>query len=333
MIEKGEDKPLSIAGRAARKARVIGNELFLELNHDPSRAALLLGSGRSGTTWLGEMLARQSGSRFLFEPYHPNRSPLERPVPLFLVPDDDDPATRLAASRVLEGRVRSRGVDQVVTARMSRSRIVKDVHASNLLPWFRGSFPAVPIVYVVRHPIPTAISHLRAGGFYGLAEYIAAPENRELAESSPVAPWLAAFDEYNGHSEPLVRQVAEWCLENAYPLSFLGDNHESLAFYESVVLQPEAELKRLGELCASAVGEPRTDRLTAEDIRKPSAKDWFGTAAKAQEGRDWKRIVGGWRTKVSPAEVEQCLEVLAAFDLDRLYGDDPLPLAAPGLAG
>jgi hypothetical protein len=332
MTDERQGELLGLAGRAKRKAGVLANQIFVELNHDPSRAALLLGSGRSGTTWLGEMLARQSGSRLLFEPYHPNRTPLEQPLPLFLDPDDRDPTARAAAMQVLAGRVRGRVADQIVTARLSRSRIVKDVHASNLLPWFRTNFPEVPIVYVVRHPIPTAISHLRADFFYGLADYVADPRGRELAERSPAAAWLPVFDEYKDHPEPLARQVAEWCLENAYPLSQIEED-PALTFYEFAVLKPEAELERMGRLCASALGDPVAGRLGADVIRKPSAHDWFGTAAQARGGGDWERIVGRWREKVSDGQVKQCLEVLAAFGLEQFYGEDPLPLAASGLLG
>jgi hypothetical protein len=311
---------------------VIDKELFLELGHDPSRAALMLGSGRSGTTWLGEILARQSGSRLLFEPYHPQYTPLDQPLPLLLDPADRDPAAHAAAERVLAGRVRNRQVDQVLTARLPRGRVVKDVHASNLLPWFRANFPAVPVVYVVRHPIAASISRIRAGYFYGLAEYVEAPEGRALAERSPIAAWLPSFDEYSAHPQKLVRQVAEWCLENAYPLSFL-DGDESLTFYEWAVLHPEAELDRLGKLCARALGDPTPGRIGIEEMRKPSAKDWFGTAAGARGRGDWEEVVGRWRRTVSATEIEQCLEVLAAFGLGYLYGEDPLPLATPTLAG
>src|SRR5436190_17299112 len=155
--------PLFISGRSlpavrerlASRVRILRRELFLDRNRTPSRAVLVLGSGRSGTTWLAETIARQHKSRLVFEPFHPRLGVPEESLRLF-PPEDDDPAFELAVERVLSGRARSVQIDQVLLARLPRGRVIKDVHASNLLPWFRARHPGVPIVFTVRNPIATS---------------------------------------------------------------------------------------------------------------------------------------------------------------------------------
>lgn len=312
--------------RIARAAEILDRELFLQLNHQPARAALVLGSGRGGTTWLAESIARQCGSRLLFEPFHPRWAPIHSGLRLFLGPDDEDPILEEVVRRVLSGRVRGRKIDQVLAARLPRGRVVKDIHAANLLPWFRIHHPAVPVVFVLRHPIATSQSRLRAGSFFGLAPYLATPAGRRDAEDSPVAAWLPLYDSYRTHTEPLVRLVADWCIENVYPLSSTGDTGVALAFYESVVLNPIPELARLAEFCGSALGSTGQGALTVGEARKPSAMDWFGTAATAQHSGDWMKTLSRWTTDVPKPTTGQCLNVLADFGLDRFYGDDPLPI-------
>jgi hypothetical protein len=316
-----------MAGGVAERAGYLRKELFFERNRDPSHAALVLGSGRSGTTWLAEAIARQHRSRLLFEPFHPRLGAMGAGGRLFLDPAEHPPSFERSARRVLSGRVRGPYIDGVRVARLPRGRVVKDVHASNLLPWLRANHPEVPAVYVVRHPIAASLSRLRADTFYGVGDYLATPAGREDAEGSPVAAWLPPYDERRDDPEPLVRLVAEWCIENAYPLSHRDDPGIALVFYERAVLGPAPELARVGELCAGALGPARAPAAT-DEVRAPSATDWGGTAAEAHRSGDWERLLGRWRGEVPQPVAERCSRVVSEFGLDWLYGDGPLPAAA-----
>jgi hypothetical protein len=312
--------------RIAQRAKYLRKELFLERNRDSSRAALVLGSGRSGTTWLAEWIARRHRSRLLFEPFHPLLGAIGEGARLFLDPSESPPAFERSVRRLLSGRVRGPYIDQIRIARLPRGRVVKDVHAANLLPWLRANHPTVPVVYVVRHPIAASLSRLRSDTFYGIGAYLATPAGRADAESSPVAAWLPLYDGYSDRPEPLVRLVAEWCIENVYPLSRGNDAGVALTFYETAVLSPVSELSRIGELCAGALGPARTSPTDSE-VRMPSATDWRGTAAEARRSGEWERMLGGWTSEVPRPVVTQCLEVLSEFGLGWLYGEDPLPAA------
>jgi hypothetical protein len=105
-----------------------------------------------------------------------------------------------------------------------------------------------------------------------------------------------------------------------------------LAFYETIVLDPVAELSRLSELCRGALGSAARAPLTVSDARRPSAKDWFGTAAAARQSGDWEQRLSRWTSEVPRPTVDRCLGVLSDFGLDRLYGNRPLPAKAPSAA-
>ena len=318
--------------RIATRAGPLRKELFLERNRDPSRAALVLGSGRSGTTWLAESIARRHRSRLLFEPFHPILGWIEGGTRLFSHPTDSEPAFERSVRRVLSGRVRTVYINQIRIARLPRGRVVKDVHAANLLPWFRANHPAVPVVFVVRHPIAASLSRLRSDTFYGIGDYLATAAGREDAEGSPVAAWLPLYDRHRAHPEPLVRLVAEWCIENVYPLSHVGGDGVCLTFYETAVLSPVAELARLAEFCGDALGPTARVRAKTGDLRRPSAMDWQGTAAEARQSGDWERLLSRWTSEVPRPVADRCLQVLSDFGLDPLYGDGPMPIG-DGLAG
>lgn len=310
----------------SRRLRGLDGAAFLERNRDPGHSVLILGSGRSGTTWLAEVLARNTRSRLVFEPFHPVWTPGPEQLRLFLAPQDIEPGMQALVGRVLSGRTRKRPLGQIVITRLPRGRVIKDIHSGNLLPWYRARFPQVPAVFVVRHPIATALSRLRHGDFYGLARYLETERGRREAEASPVAAWLQAYDEHREDPDELVRGVAEWCIENAYPLQQCGTEGAMLVFYERAVCEPAAELTRLAEFCAPAIGSG--EGLDLAELRRPSAKDFFGTATIADGTRDWDRLLRRWIEEVPADTPRRCLRVLADFGLDHFYGEEPLPRAS-----
>jgi len=216
-MSESDSARLGVGVRLRRRAGRINRELFLERNHNPARSALVLGSGRSGTTWLAEVIARQCGSRVLFEPFHPRLGDLNRGLKLlklFMAPGERDSETR-PIERVLAGRVRHRQIDHIQSPRLPGGRVIKDIHATNLAPWLRETYPEIPLIYLVRHPLAASASRLRAGIFNGLGAYLDTDEGRHAAERSPAARWLPVYDEHSKDDDPLVRLVAEWCIENA----------------------------------------------------------------------------------------------------------------------
>ena len=318
--------PPTMRERLVRKARTLDRKLFFEINHDPGHAALILGSGRSGTTWVAEVIARECGSRMLFEPFHPLWSP-EGERHLFLRPDASDPVFEARARKILSGRLRLRQMDQFMITRLASGRVAKDVHTTNLAPWFQENFPETPIVFAVRHPIATASSRLRGGEWYGVSDYLATAPGREDAERSPTSAWLPAYDEHSGDPEPLVRFVAEWCIENAYPLSRIDGDDAGIAltFYEDTVIDPVAELGRLIAFCGPTLAPRLVPDLDLGDARRPSAKDSFGTAAAAGRSNDWSQILSRWKREVPGDVAARCLRVVEDFGLGEVYGDDPMP--------
>lgn len=314
-----------LAERLARRVRGLERQCYFPLDRDASRAALLLGSGRSGTTWLGEVIAGQCRSRLMFEPFHPlwNRHEDTR---LFMAPEATHQFLEAAVNRVLSGRLRKRQVDQVLIRCFPRGRVVKDIHTTNLVGWFRHHHPDVPVAYVVRHPIATSYSRLRGGEWFGIATYLESPAGREDIEDSPAAAWLPPYDEFAGHAEPLVRLVAEWCIENAYPLELAGsDDGIAVTFYENAVVDPQLHVGRLIDLCAPALVRGPAPRPALAELRKPSAKDSFGTAAAAVHEADWSRALDRWRNQLPAGLIADCLGVLEAFGLGGLYGEHPMP--------
>jgi len=321
------EKQTGRLGRRLAAARgSVSDHLYLDLNHDPDRAILVVGSGRSGTTWLAELLSRQLRARLVFEPFHPHWSPARDRLRLFVAPEESDAGFRQAAAEILAGRLRSGRLEQAPPIRFPRSRIVKDIHVMNALPWFRRQFPRLPLVLIIRHPLAVALSRVRSGAqdgtFAGLAPYLGTAKGQAEAGASPVARWLPTYNRFRADREPLVQCVAEWCIENTYPAAVADAYGIKLCFYEDLVLDPHGVLADLtAELGVTGGGH------TADPAR-PSSTDWFARAASARTGAARERLLVEWQEQVAPATTARCLAVLDEFGLTHLYDDGAIPVAS-----
>ena len=283
----------------------------------------VIGSQRSGTTWVAEMLDPAQRARLIFEPFHASWSGVARSLRLswgsYLPPGLAHPGLGAAVDRIAAGRVRDPWIDRRNRRRLYRSRIVKDVSATNLVGWLQRRRPADRFLYVVRHPFAVAWSLRQLGWRESAAttSLFAQP----LLRSGPLAGvrQLDALLE-SAAADDFQRLVLKWCFENAATLALLPASGIELCFYEHLVDDAMAELDRIG--AAARPGEQ------AVDPSQPSAADFRGRAARAAGERP--RLVTEWQQHVSEAEAAAGMEILAAFGLDRYYGVGPRPLAPPG---
>ncbi len=130
-----------------------------------SRVAFLAGSGRSGTTWIQEIINFKKDHRVVFEPFWADRVPIcaafaRHP---YLRPSNREPRFVPPARQIIRGRLRSDWTDQFTDAGVYRFRLIKDIRANLFLFWLRHQYPRLPIILLLRHPVAVATSQLKRG--------------------------------------------------------------------------------------------------------------------------------------------------------------------------
>ena len=287
------------------------SRFYLDPVHDENRAVLLVGGGRTGTTWVAEVLNHRHPYRLIFEPFHTRIRKYLRSdarFDLFLDPDAEFPSEQAVARRVFQGRIRAPQVDAHNRRFWATRRLIKDVSCSFSLPWMRRAFPELSIVLLVRHPLATARSRMQAGWKDWLDQTLAQEELRELLPSEFQAPgYDAGF--------PLLRHLTQCCIELYIPLSLLGPGQLHVCSYEQCVMNPAVAFSELFDY----LGQPYSPAVLE------ATKGWSLTTNKA-------RAVGP-RVEaelVDPSLGEapaSALEILRLFKIDRLYRDDGSPRA------
>ena len=305
-------------GLLRRGARAAGWQLrslaCLDLAPDHRASVLLAGSGRSGTTWLGEVIDRHHDHRVMFEPLKATAVPAVRHFAngQYLRPGDSDPRFVEPITRIVTGRLRNPWADHLNHVLIARKRLIKEIRANLLLGAIADRFDGMPIVLLVRHPMAVAASRRQLGWVDQLEVALRQPA-LVTDHLAPQRDFLA------GLTDPFARTVAQWCIETVVPLRATSPEQVCLVSYEHLLTDPRVQAERV----LRRVGQQPDEALEAA-LDKPSRLSRADSAVRTGADR-----TAAWRRHVSAPDLASAAEVLAEFGLDRIYRVDE---AAPDLA-
>jgi RimJ/RimL family protein N-acetyltransferase len=291
------------------------DEELVDLPPDPAAAIIVAGSGRSGTTWLSQIINYGNEYRDMFEPFEPHQVPRVSHFRRnqYLRPTNGDYHYVEPVRQILSGQIRSEWIDQFNRCRVASRRLIKDIRCSLFLKWLATHFPETPIVYLLRHPLAVVRSRMQLHWHARLHDFL---EQRELIEDH-LQPFVSEIERANELPEcAFERQVLFWCVENYVPLSQFQRSEICLISYERLCLEPEAEVQRI-----FAFLNKTYDRRALEQRSRPSAQT--RPASPIMTGGD---LLEGWQNSFSSAQIDFAIGMLRRFGLDRVYGRDPLPV-------
>ncbi len=279
---------------------------------DLSLTLLAAGIGRSGTTWLGDLLNVDGARRVLFEPLHPDKGlPLAQSLPngRYVPPDADDLTLRDAIADILSGAQHNAWTDQYEDRPADqdpRPPLVKAIRLNLMLPWLHRQFPEMPLVYILRHPGAVIGSQMRMKWGDGSVQQARLLSQAPLTDGplQPVLPLLKHAD------DEFTRRLAIWCavqfvLLNALPASV------PVVRYEDLVLKPGQTLPPLYE----RLNLPYNEAAVMQAVGIPSATTWSGTTPPAEAIRKLDK----WREGFSAKQLDAMDHTLSCFGLNGLY--------------
>lgn len=299
-----------LVSRMRRAGERLLGSLYVDLDRDPRHSVFLAGSGRSGTTWLSEIINYGGEYRYIFEPFHPDKVDLCKNFrrKQYLRPDDRREEYLGPARTILSGGLRNAWTDRFNRKHVVRRRLIKDIRANLLLGWMRANFPEMPQILLLRHPCAVTNSRLNLGWRDILDDTM---EQKDL-----VKDFLQPFEEEIRAAEtPFERSVFLWCIENYVPLRQLGSDSIHVTFYELLCARPANEVRRLFAFLGESFGEE-----IYRSLDRPSSLSRRESAVVIGE-----RPVDSWTRAVDESQRKRAAEILALFGLDRIYGPEPMP--------
>lgn len=293
-----------------RRLRKIRGRLFVDLG-DYRHTVVLAGTGRSGTTWVGDIINYNNSYRAMFEPFNSRKIGIlsEWNYRQYLRADKLDNKFLKPATDILNGNIRHGWIDNLNRKVIAKKRLVKDIHANLLLRWIKQNVPAIPIVLLLRHPCAVANSRLKLGWGNHLDDFLI---QKELLDDflNPFKKQIeSAVDSFD-------KQIFFWCIENYVPLKQFSEGEIHVIFYEKLCTSPQQEIEEL----LMFVGEPLSPRVF-NMLQKPSALSRKDSAI-----RSGSNLIDSWRKDITNAQAARAIEILSLFGLQAIYGESSLPL-------
>lgn len=281
----------------------------------------IAGDGRSGTTWLANLLNYRGELRFLFEPFHPLNEPgmaTFEPFP-YVRPGSSAPQLEHYIRSVFSPDFQSEWSTRFADAGPFDGILLKCIFSNLFLGWADKIFPSVPKILLLRHPCAVAASKLSlaAKGWKWGTESVQFWDRADLREDY-LWPHELLIREAN--DDPFQHYVLTWAILNRVPLQQLGEDRLHVVFYERLCAEPEKELSRLFRY----LGHPEPDRVWEHDeLRKRYAAPSC-TSRPESVGYSVEERLNAWTRQVDRRQACRSMEIIEAFGLDHLYKEDPL---------
>ncbi len=273
---------------------------------DPDDSVILASSGRSGSTFLAGLLNWDQQFRYLFEPLHPSwvKQFGNQPKQPYLPAGSDNAALLKDVSDAYSGALSNPWIDQYNPQRNPDRRLVKVIRGNLTLAGYTEKFPRSKCIFLLRNPLAQALSAVRGNWKLDPTSFGRQPEFRakypELVQHLNQCP-----------SDPFLRAITFWCVENLIPLVELNFSKIKHLRYEDLVTNPQQQIAGLFEY----IGKDFDQRvLDLVDVR-----------SKTTRATDKGNPLTRWKTILSDEQQGQASQILQDFGLDSLYDDQGLP--------
>ena len=234
---------------------------------------IVIGSARSGTSWLSEVMARQFRYRMLFEPEHEfNTKDGKLLCDRWIASSIEAPQAHRYLKRVFRNSVDNDWIGQISNRKFKmhlwplipKKYIIKFVRTNLAAKYINETFK-IPVIHIIRDPYDVLASQQRVKfpWLYNLKYFQEQPRLVQLVKQQ------FNFDLSNTTTySPLEILTIRWCMENVLPLQLW----EPYQFEHSVVRYEELrnDLQVFLDLCDKYEVQPLADIHT--EYRRPSSK-------------------------------------------------------------
>lgn len=281
------------------------------------------GDGRSGTTWLSDLINWHGQYRVLFEPFHPQLVKDVQQYDFFqyLKIDDLDSPLGFFLNSVFSGKFKHLRSDTSQLQISYKGLLVKDIFSNLMIPWVNHNLPLVKKVMVVRNPFAVALSKQKKKGWTWMTEPKDFLKQKDLYDDH-LAPFedviLASGDDY------IEKQILIWAIVHYIPFKCLAKEDIHLLFYEDLFQCPKSLLNQtFCYLYGEEKGETDLANVKLKDkIERPSRTSSKASGSTLMEGRN---PLTAWKSELTTEQIDRGIEILQKFNLENIYGVSPLP--------
>jgi hypothetical protein len=306
---------------------------FTSYRQGQKKNICLFSTRRSGSTWLMELIACNRGVTYSDQPFSIYNAwpkqlkylPVCEGGDLIILQSDDGARICRYLDELFAGRLQVNGPWRFWTREFdfyAQRIVLKIVSAKALIDFIDKNFD-VKILYLTRHPIPTALSII--GNNWGLTAH-GYLQNETFASQYLDGHLLRYANDILKTGSLLQKHVLNWTLENLVPLKLLPQRPHWLHIaYEDLTMNPVTVLAKLVnhlelneiDKMQKLITKPSksTKKLSSHQVRK-----------QIKTG-DTRNIIGRWKEEVDLTDQSRAFDILEKFEISMyLETDSPSSL-------
>jgi hypothetical protein len=280
--------------------------IFLNPFYQAKNTILVIGGGRSGTTWLSDLIDSSRGFLSIFEPFDTRFNPEAKIdyVRFYIPPDCENHFMDKAIEHAFLGTVRNSWTLKTNKNHLTWKILLKEVRLNLAIGYIKRKFQN-KIVFIIRHPFSVITSRLKNGWGTHFNDFFG---QRDLIEDY-LKPYMP---ELKKAKTDLEKHAFIWTIENLIALEHLKNEDFCFVTYEDLISRKEFETQKI---------------FSYLDITYPRnmQKRLFTPSQLTQKSNlDPKKLLTDWQGKLTRQEIEKILEIMSLFNFD-LYNSEPEP--------
>jgi hypothetical protein len=300
--------------------------VILDLGSDEAATVLVAGTGRSGTTWVGEIVAAMTRRRTIFEPFlldtdyefatlkgrTIDEGRVLRDYQLYIAANAGTTSPFYQPiNDILRGRVKNEWCDFGAIPGIYRRRLIKAIRANLFLGYLAQTWPALKIVWVVRDIVDVVgsqVAMVRRGWKFDW------DPNTVFSQEHLIHDWLGKYAPLMNSATTAVERLAHrWCIETIVP------------FRQGVHDRANVRLVRYKDLTEDAPGWEQISRFVSGNVWSgPMFAELLSRPSTTSRKADLIRSGGSNGDELSQQEISAIDRVAAAYGLDRSLVDWPV---------
>lgn len=309
----------AIAHKSIRLSQVMACAINRGLNRFDDKL-FVIGEGRSGTTWLANLLNFDDHYRVLFEPFlTENFRPAVEYQSEYPFPDNDDST---AVDRHIQKALRGDYISGFANVRfpkaLYRGLLIKDISAQMIIDPICEAAPTMKKIMILRHPFAVAASKSKIFKWPTDPMSFLSPDNPrrdEIVEFADLIQDVAASRDF------ILNQILLWCLSHRYAMSSRAMSSFALVFYEHLVAHAERELARIFSELGLAGRYQENEAAILRDLERESHVTFRNNTIEAT--RLGKTV---WNNEWETKTIDAGLRIIDQLGFSTVYSERLSPV-------
>jgi len=274
----------------------------------------LIGDGRSGTTWVSNLINYDNYFKEVFEPFHPFLIPQMNFLRSHYYARPGIRNERLydAIKLVFSGNFQHPRTDSNNSIIKYNGLLVKDIFANLFAKFVQENFEDIKIILLIRNPFAVALSKFHKKHWHWINDPIKLFNQIDL-KNDYLSDYEDIILKVSEKNDFILNQILIWSIIYFIPLQQFKSQQIYIMFYENIVTNPSYEIIKLTNFI-----DKKFDNLPQDVIEKHSKVVGLNIL-------NGTSPINSWMSELDSRKIDQGFKILERFGLDNLYDQKSFP--------